>query len=162
MELDQEIEFLYNRYKNVKIPIPVMKHPLRIDREFLQHFFLPDIWLDYKRGNLKLAGFHHDFNNQFHKSGFLIQKNIKIINGALIADICIGNKYKVRKTLFPSEMNRIELLDNIFDSCKNVINVSLQKDGKYRIETKMKNDLKIELYSTISGLLKTTYPKRNI
>jgi hypothetical protein len=142
----------FAEFKNKFLKIEY-KHILGIENLTWNHNgFLDDI-----------KGFHHDFMNTMKKSGvFEFSNQIMYEHGFYKASILHeGAKVKHAGTFFPAEWSRKKVIEKIKQAYENFIESGAfppEKGGKYVIDGFIDEGIKIRMYVTKNGVLKTAFP----
>lgn len=127
------------------------KHILGIDLSFT------------RRGRADIGGFHHDLIQAIEKADIIKFAN-KVIheNGCYSADLVyMGEIIKPYATFFPSEWSREKVVSKIYEAYENFAKSGAQlveKGGKYLVDGKTNEGIRIRMYIKKNGLIVTAFP----
>lgn len=115
-----------------------------------------------KKGAVSLGGFHHDFMGAIEKGGVFDFVNVvKSKSGFYSADVIVNGR-STYKTFFPQNWPREKVISKIyeaFDNCmKSGMQSILQPNGNYKFQGHISEGVKIEMFITKTGQIKTAYP----
>ena len=110
-----------------------------------------------------IKGFHHDFMNTFKNSGILeFTDQVMYEHGFYRATVLYeGKKVKDGGTFFPAEWSRRKVIEKIQEAYENFVKsgaLPREKGGKYMIDGFIAEGIKIRMYITKNGVLKTAFP----
>ncbi len=126
-----------------------------------EHILGMDLYFS-RRGVPQINGFHHDFMAAIEKADvFKFVDKVVYENGFYQARIFYGEEFVKHITFFPSDWSRRQVIEKIYEAYSNAVKSGVsfkEQGGKYIVEALTGEGVKIRMYITKNGTLKTAYP----
>lgn len=126
-----------------------------------EHILGMDLYFS-RRGVPKLGGFHHDLTHMIEKMDrFKFVDKIVRENGCYSAKVYYGEHLIKDGTFFPAHWSREQVIEKIYEAYNNFVKSGAKAElegGKYYIKSTTNEGIKIEMYITTNGHIKTAYP----
>lgn len=120
--------------------------------------------LDFSKSTdteIKLGGFHHDYNEQVEKGGIIQFTRDRRPNtfGCYSAILTYEDRLSVPKNFFPSNWTRTEVVKKIREAYDKLKQTKKRLDGTYELLGETKEGIVIEMHVNNTGSIFTAYPK---
>lgn len=126
---EEEVEFLRQRVQTMTVYIKELNAQFSM-KECFEHIFRPD----FNKTGTDWTGLHHDWGGFLEKSGIIkfVKKKFLPDGGCKVGNVLIQGITK-NKTFFPNHWTRLEVLEKIVESCKNIKHSRLLPNGEWRL-----------------------------
>lgn len=126
-----------------------------------EHILGMDLYFS-RRGVPKIGVFHHDLMQTVEKTDvFKFVDKVVHDNKCYSAKVYYGEHLVKDGTFFPAHWSREQVIEKIYEAYNNLVKSGVKfelENGKYYIQSTTNEGIKIEMYITTNGHIKTTYP----
>lgn len=159
------ISNLAEKYKTFKLAQYTQElgfESVQITERYLKHIFGIEIEEVVKRSGLvkkRLSGFHHDYLENLERNGRIsVTKNE--LNNKFISkkDLLFEGKIYEAKTFFPKQWTYEECIENIAESLRTIDSAPKLDKGRWVVEARTHDGIKIVHVIEQNGKLVTSYP----